>query len=89
MRAISERAASNPHNRRAFDDGHRIRRGFLPRGLSNTCPSGRCASDRVSSDGQVSDKPKLERVLSIVNAGYRSPQNPCTAMSRLLASVVT
>ena len=36
-----------------------MRRGFLPRGLSNTCPQAGVVRRLVLRDGQVSDKPKL------------------------------
>jgi hypothetical protein len=43
-------------------------RGFLPRGLSNTCPQVSAARDTVAVHGQVSNKPKQE--LPFAGVGY-------------------
>jgi hypothetical protein len=40
-------------------------RGFLPRGLSNTCPQVSAARDTVAVHGQVSNKPKHVMTASI------------------------
>ena len=39
-------------------------RGFLPRGLSNTCPQVCATRSAVASHGQVSNKPKHYAELS-------------------------
>jgi hypothetical protein len=39
-------------------------RGFLPRGLSNTCPQVCATRSAVASHGQVSNKPKQVRTLA-------------------------
>lgn len=47
------------HSDRAFNDRRGVRRGFLPRGLSDTCPQ--AGADRrlpACPPGQVSDNPK-------------------------------
>ena len=36
-------------------------RGFLPWGLSNTCPQARAMPTSVACDGQVSDNPKHQQ----------------------------
>lgn len=44
-------------------------RGFLPWGLSNTCPQDGGMRASAACDGQVSDNPKQERVLPTVRFG--------------------
>ena len=51
-------AAASPRIAIAFDKHHHIRLGFLPRGLSDTCPQLGVTRTPVSHDGQMSDKPK-------------------------------
>jgi len=58
---ISEFATSNPHSDRAVDNHRHLRSGFLPQGLSNTCPQAGTTRRPVLLAGQVSDKPKRER----------------------------
>ena len=72
MRRISAAAASNRHSRRALDNRRLVRRGFLPRGLSNTCPQAGVLRRPVLRDGQVSDKPKLDRSLAERTRGTAS-----------------
>jgi hypothetical protein len=47
-------------------------RGFLPWGLSNTCPQDDAMRASVACDGQVSDNPK--QVLSLATGGFRVVQ---------------
>ena len=46
----------------AFDNRSSTGRGFLPRGLSNTCPQASATRTPARLDGQVSDKPKLKQL---------------------------
>ena len=41
-------------------------RGFLPRGLSNTCPQVSAARDTVAAHGQVSNKPKQKQPSTVL-----------------------
>lgn len=68
-----ERAASNRHSRVAFSDHRDTRRGFLPWGLSNTCPQAGAPHASVSCDGQVSDNPKHEPSLAVDGYGATNP----------------
>jgi hypothetical protein len=61
---IGELTESNPHSGRAFDNHRDMRRGFLPQGLSNTCPQAGTTRRPVVLAGQMSDKPKRLRPLS-------------------------
>ena len=56
-----EPSTSNPHSRVAFSRHRHTPRGFLPWGLSNTCPRLGAMRDAVPRDGQLSDNPKQER----------------------------
>ncbi len=49
-------------------------RGFLPWGLSNTCPQGGAIRAPVACDGQVSDNPKQGQSIRTVvdSAGVKS-----------------
>ena len=60
-RCASRITPPNRHSGGAFDNHRLTPRGFLPRGLSNTCPQGSVMLRPVARDGQVSDKPKHER----------------------------
>jgi len=48
------------NSRRALDNRCHTRRGFLLRGLSNTCPQAGATRGIALRDGQMSDKPKLK-----------------------------
>jgi hypothetical protein len=53
-------APSNRHSCVGFDHYRGVRRGFLPRGLCDTCPQARAARRMSSRDGQVSHNPKRQ-----------------------------
>ncbi|MGQ3051679.1 MAG: hypothetical protein ACT6S0_07830, partial [Roseateles sp.] len=52
-------------NRHSFERHRHVRRGFLPRGLSNTCPLFGAIRTTGMSRGQVSNKPKRELMVAI------------------------
>jgi len=56
-----ERGAHYHHSVVASSDHRGMPRGFLPRGLSNTCPQAAAMRGVVSSRGQMSDNPKQEQ----------------------------
>lgn len=78
---IGELAASNPHSDRVFDNHRDMRRGFLPQGLSNTCPQAGVMRRPVLLAGQMSDKPK--RCQSFVT---RAPSDRCRRHRSLSAA---
>ena len=55
-------------------------RGFLPRGLSNTCPQVCATRSAVASHGQVSNKPKQEQTFS--DGSFRAVHRLCSNRSR-------
>ena len=55
------RRLRNRHSDRAFNNHRGTRRGFLPRGLSDTCPQTDAGLTGHCARGQVSDNPKHNR----------------------------
>ena len=55
-------------NRHSFERQRHVRRGFLPRGLSNTCPQIGAARTAGMSRGQVSNKPKRLQTFASPNS---------------------
>jgi hypothetical protein len=75
------------HRAVATSDHRGTARGFLPRGLSNTCPQVCATRGTVASHGQVSNKPKHFRTSdqagsSHANDRFQSAAALCRAASR-------
>ena len=67
----------------------RVRRGFLPRGLSNTCPPPWATRAAGDSSGQVSNKPKRLQPVGPERRSHGRGHRPVVHRARAIAARAT